>query len=57
MAKEIPPSSGGKLTLGEYLANVRIAKQLTLRAVEESTNGEVSNAYLSQLEHGRISKP
>jgi transcriptional regulator with XRE-family HTH domain len=30
---------------------------MTLREVEEATNHEVSNAYLSQLENGRISKP
>jgi HTH-type transcriptional regulator, competence development regulator len=44
-------------TLGEFLANVRTAKRLTLREVEEATEGEISNAYLSQLEHGRIVKP
>jgi transcriptional regulator with XRE-family HTH domain len=32
-------------------------KQMSLRDVEEAANGIVSNAYLSQLEHGRISKP
>src|SRR5262249_13878096 len=31
------------------------AKDLTLRAVEEAT--EISNAYLSQLESGKIQKP
>ncbi|MCC6230795.1 MAG: helix-turn-helix domain-containing protein [Phycisphaerales bacterium] len=44
-------------TLGEYLANVRTSKQLSLREVEEAAGGIVSNAYLSQLEHGRINKP
>lgn len=43
--------------LGDYLANVRTAKQMSLREVEEAADGVVSNAYLSQLEHGRISKP
>lgn len=43
--------------LGSYLASLRTAKQLTLRQVEEATGKEVSNAYLSQLEHGRIAKP
>ncbi|MBX3392748.1 MAG: helix-turn-helix transcriptional regulator [Phycisphaeraceae bacterium] len=43
--------------LGEYLANVRTTKQMSLREVEEAANGVVSNAYLSQLEHGRIAKP
>ena len=44
-------------TLGSYLANIRVVKGLTLRQVERATGREVSNAYLSQLEHGRISRP
>ena len=44
-------------TLAAYLFNVRAAKRMTLREVEEATERAVSNAYLSQLEHGRISKP
>lgn len=44
-------------TLGQYLADLRNAKGMTLRAVEEATKKEVSNAYLSQLENNRISKP
>ncbi len=44
-------------TLGEYLTNIRMAKRMSLREVEEAADGVVSNAYLSQLEHGRISKP
>jgi len=42
-------------TLGSYLKQVRKDKNLTLRAVEEKT--EVSNAYLSQLETGKINNP
>ena len=30
---------------------------MTLRAVEEATNKQVSNAYLSQIENDRIRKP
>jgi transcriptional regulator with XRE-family HTH domain len=30
---------------------------MSLRQVEEATKKEVSNAYLSQLENGKISKP
>ena len=41
--------------LGEYLRNLRDSLRLTLREVEEASR--VSNAYLSQLEHGKISKP
>jgi transcriptional regulator with XRE-family HTH domain len=43
--------------LGSFLASLRAAKGLTLRQVEEATDKEVSNAYLSQLEHGKIAKP
>jgi HTH-type transcriptional regulator, competence development regulator len=45
------------MSLGEYLKALRAMKGWTLREVEEATDGEVSNAYLSQLEHGKISKP
>ena len=44
-------------TLGEHLARLRTAAGMTLRQVEEATNKEVSNAYLSQLEKGKIAKP
>jgi transcriptional regulator with XRE-family HTH domain len=36
---------------------LRTAKGFSLREVEEATGKAVSNAYLSQLEHGRIRKP
>ena len=45
------------LTLGRHLARLRTAAGLTLRQVEEATNKEVSNAYLSQLENDNIKKP
>lgn len=35
----------------------REALGLTLREVEEITKGNVSNAYLSQLENGKITNP
>jgi len=41
--------------LGRYLKQVRKERKLTLRAVEEKTG--ISNAYLSQIENGRIVKP
>lgn len=47
----------GGLTLGEYLASLRMAKKMSLRQVEEATENTVSNAYLSQLEHSKISQP
>ena len=43
--------------LGGYLAAIRGVRRLTLREVEEATGGEVSNAYLSQLENNKISRP
>jgi transcriptional regulator with XRE-family HTH domain len=39
------------------LADLRVAKGLSLRRVEEDTRNTVSNAYLSQLENGKIHKP
>lgn len=45
------------LILADYLRTLRSAKGLTLREVESATNDQVSNAYLSQLEHGKIQKP
>lgn len=41
--------------LGRFLREARQRKQLTLRAVESTT--AISNAYLSQLESGRIRQP
>lgn len=43
--------------LGIYLKSLRAGTTLTLRDVEEATGKEVSNAYLSQLENGKIAKP
>ena len=43
--------------LGQYLNSVRRSLDLSLRDVEEATGKEVSNAYLSQLETGKIRKP
>ena len=43
--------------LGALLADLRKAKGFSLREVEEATGKAVSNAYLSQLENGKISKP
>lgn len=42
-------------TLGQFLRAAREEKQLSLRDVERDAG--VSNAYLSQLESGRIKKP
>ncbi len=43
--------------LGAVLSDLRKAKGLSLRQVEEATDKAVSNAYLSQLEKGKIKKP
>jgi transcriptional regulator with XRE-family HTH domain len=43
--------------LGALLADLRKAKRLSLREVEEATGKTISNAYLSQLENGKIKKP
>ena len=42
---------------GRLLADLRMAKGLSLRRVEEVTRNTVSNSYLSQLESGKIHKP
>lgn len=41
--------------LGQILKDARELKKFTLRTVEDAT--EVSNAYLSQLENGKIKTP
>ncbi len=51
------PDSGPQNALGGLLADLRAARRLSLRQVEEATNQKVSNAYLSQLETGKIRKP
>ena len=51
------PSAPQQQSLAEYLTYVRGMKRMTLREVEEATKSEISNAYLSQLEKGHISKP
>ena len=48
---------GRSSELGGLLADLRTAKGLSLREVEEATGKAVSNAYLSQLENGKIKKP
>jgi len=44
-------------SLGQVIKKARTDLQLSQRDVEEATQKEVSNAYLSQLESGKISKP
>lgn len=56
MAKSGEHQAAGD-SLGAHLARLRSAKGFSLRDVEEATNKEVSNAYLSQLENNKIAKP
>jgi HTH-type transcriptional regulator, competence development regulator len=54
--ESLPPiSPPPSLSLGDVLRTLRNAHGLTLRDVEDST--KISNAYLSQLETGKISRP
>ena len=41
--------------LGELLRRVRRVKNITLRTVQDKTG--ISNAYLSQIENGKIGSP
>lgn len=50
-------NSTAKPTLGQYLTSIRVDRQMTQRQVEEATEKQVSNAYLSQIETGKIQKP
>ncbi|UKE61750.1 helix-turn-helix domain-containing protein [Xanthomonas translucens pv. poae] len=56
MNTETQPTSS-PTTLGAYLRSVRMGLNMTLRDVEAASEQEVSNAYLSQLENGKIGKP
>jgi transcriptional regulator with XRE-family HTH domain len=49
--------TGQPNVIGVVLADLRKAKGLSLREVQQATNGAVSNAYLSQLENQKIKKP
>jgi transcriptional regulator with XRE-family HTH domain len=55
--RERSKQAGRGSELGSLLADLRKAKGLSLREVEDATGKGVSNAYLSQLENGRIRKP
>jgi len=57
MADRTAKGGSGGRTLGQYLASIRADRELTLRDVEDQTKKEVSNAYLSQIETGKIQQP
>lgn len=52
-----PADPGTASSLGPYLASIRQVRRLTLREVEQASEGAVSNAYLSQLENNKIHRP
>lgn len=43
------------MTLGQFLKNARLLKEISLRALEQETG--ISNAYLSQLENDKAKNP
>lgn len=53
--RPLAPSERGEL--GQYLWDLRQATGMSLRDVEEASDREVSNAYLSQMETGKIKNP
>lgn len=57
MTDEGHKNAENALTLGKYLASIRNDRKMTLRDVEEATEKNVSNAYLSQIENNKIKKP
>jgi transcriptional regulator with XRE-family HTH domain len=56
-AGEAPNDVAQSNTLGAFIRKARQDVSMSLREVEEATNKEVSNGYLSQLESGKITKP
>jgi len=57
MAADTTEKNAVKLTLGQYLSSIRRDRKMTLRQVEQITNKDVSNAYLSQIENDKIKQP
>lgn len=57
MSDDAPTGSASQTNLGLFIRKCRTDRRMTLRDVEEASGKEVSNAYLSQLEGGKISKP
>ena len=51
------PAANPSFALGKHLAAIRSDRGFSLRQVEELTNKVVSNAYLSQIENGKIRQP
>ena len=57
MSTDTKEKSAVKVTLGQYLSSIRTDRGMTLRQVEQLTNKDVSNAYLSQIENDKIKQP
>jgi transcriptional regulator with XRE-family HTH domain len=57
MADEKTMEAAQPQNLGPFIKKARRDVLMSLRGVEEATGKEVSNAYLSQLESGKITKP
>jgi transcriptional regulator with XRE-family HTH domain len=57
MPDEQPMETIQSNTLGAVIKKARQDVRMSQRDVEEATGKEVSNAYLSQLESGKITKP
>ncbi len=57
MSKETQTQPRPTGTLGQHLAAIRTNRDLSLRDVQELTKKVVSNAYLSQIETGKIQQP
>ncbi|MFA6116268.1 MAG: helix-turn-helix domain-containing protein [Sphingomonas sp.] len=57
MTDENPPPPKPGSSLGSHLAAIRNDRGYSLRQVEGLTNNIISNAYLSQIESGKIQQP
>lgn len=57
MPDDKPMETQAKPELGPFLKKARQDMQMSLREVEDATGKEISNAYLSQLESGKVTKP
>lgn len=57
MTHDDAPEISKPSNFGPFIKKARLDRNMSLRDVEEATGKEVSNAYLSQLEGGKITKP
>lgn len=51
------PDDQGQPEFGNYLKRTRQRLRLSLRKVEELSEGRVKNAFLSQIENGKVQLP